>query len=327
MILHSLAGRRAVVVFLATTFTFSVPTAPAPGQAVRRKPASPRRTTLPDGPWDPAITEAFLDDAFAALSGERPSFGSADPTSRADADTGSTDPTDEGMRWSEVVSEGTLTDEVKDMAVRLTEACASPSTFAGGGFQLARRSFGSLAVAFGVIAASSDDLRWRADAPAARDLFARAGRSCSTGSQAAFTEAKARLDDLRTMLEGRSLPGPVMPLDRLRWSDLTDRTVLMQRLEEALAAARPAVASDREMPRQLERTVHAAELIALIGELIQRPDFEDHDDDAYRGHAASMRDAGRQLRAACREGDAAAARAAVGRIEKACVACHGDYRG
>ena len=56
------------------------------------------------------------------------------------------------------------------------------------------------------------------------------------------------------------------------------------------------------------------------------PDFEYHDDDSYRGYAAAMRDAAVEARAACEKKDYDAARTAVGKIEKSCDACHGDYR-
>ena len=72
--------------------------------------------------------------------------------------------------------------------------------------------------------------------------------------------------------------------------------------------------------------LHEVEMVALIGEAIQRPDHEYHDDDTYRGYAAEMRDAAVKARAAARRSDYAAARAAVGELKKSCDTCHGDYR-
>ena len=66
---------------------------------------------------------------------------------------------------------------------------------------------------------------------------------------------------------------------------------------------------------------------ATIGEVIQRPDFEYHDDDTYRGYASAMRDAAIQARDAAAKNDYDAARTAVGALKKSCDSCHGDYRG
>ena len=101
----------------------------------------------------------------------------------------------------------------------------------------------------------------------------------------------------------------------------------MKRLEEAQNAMRPAVASKSEFGVRLDELRHAAEIVAAIGEVIRQPDFEDHDDDSYLGHAAAMRDGAVEARAAVEKKDYDAARAAVGKIEKSCDACHGDYRG
>jgi len=101
----------------------------------------------------------------------------------------------------------------------------------------------------------------------------------------------------------------------------------MSRLEDAQAALRPAAASAADFKKQIDTALHAAEIVAVIGEVIQRRDFEYHDDDSYRGYSAEMRDAAAALRQACQENDYEAARAAAGRIEKSCNACHGDYRG
>ena len=77
----------------------------------------------------------------------------------------------------------------------------------------------------------------------------------------------------------------------------------------------------------MEKLLHEAELVATIGEAIQRPDYEYHDDDTYRGYAAAMRDAAIKARDAALKSDYDAARTAVGVLKKSCDSCHGDYRG
>jgi cytochrome c556 len=104
------------------------------------------------------------------------------------------------------------------------------------------------------------------------------------------------------------------------------RPALMNRLEAAEAGIGAAVASKADFDRQVDRLLHDAEMVAAIGEAIQQPDFEYHDDDSYRGYSAGMRDAALRIRDACLKKNYEAARSAASELKKSCDACHGDYR-
>ena len=302
-------------------------------QTLRRGKPQIRRAAAPTGSWDRSTEGTFFDDAFAMLVGPRPDFsGTATPGTAttgpggAGGQSGGSQKGD-GFRWSTLVSETTLTDEIKDMKDTVAAACATPSAFKGGGYDKARRGFSALALAFAVIAAYDEDVRWKKDATIARDLFARAGFNCKVGTDQSFAEAKARIGDLDRLLQGSSPEGRPEREDDFLWSQVAGRPALMSRLEDAQAALRPAAASAADFKKQIDTALHAAEIVAVIGEVIQRRDFEYHDDDSYRGYSTEMRDAAAALRQACQENDYEAARSAAGRIEKSCNACHGDYRG
>jgi hypothetical protein len=298
------------------------------GQASRRRPPDVPRSKPPGGTWDRVTADTFLPDAFSTLQGRRPTFGSgARRAVTPSPGGGPAEPTAPGdFKWSALVSEDTLTDEVKDAKAALVAACGKPTDFKGGGFEQARVRFSSLALAFGVIAAYDQDVRWKKDAAAARDLFARAGFNCKVGTDQSFAESKARLEDLEAMLDGSPPKAKPDRDEDFAWSQVAGRPALMNRLEEAQDAMRPAVASKADFGGAVDELRHAVEIVAVIGEVIQQPDFEYHDDDTYRGHAAAMRDAAADVREACDKKDYEAARAAAGRIEKACDACHGEYR-
>jgi hypothetical protein len=303
-------------------------------QAQRGKAKTIRRAASPAGRWDKVTQGTFADDAFALLVGSRPDYGAAKqivaaPTDGGGAATASAAASGAsgGMKWSSLISADTLTDEAKDMKDLLGTACAKLGDFKGGGFEEARCGYSSLAMLFGVIAAyDQPDVRWRKDAATARDLFARVGFNCKVGTDQSFAEAKARLDDLVGLLDGNSPePNPNVEPAEL-WSQMTGRPPLMTRLEMAQDAMRPAIASKADFDKLSDQLLHAAEIVAVIGEVIQQPDFEFHDDESYRGYAAGMRDAAVQVRDACLKGDYEAARAAAGKLEQSCDACHGDYR-
>jgi hypothetical protein len=308
-----------------------VSVAAADGQTPRPKPV---RRAPPPPAWDAAaVSGTFLENAFTGLQGERPDFAAASrgaggtPVGSGGAEAAPAGDGGTGFKWSALVSEETLTDEIKDMKAAIASAAARPTDFKGGGYDKARAAFSSLALAFGVIAAYDQDIRWKKDAATARDLFARAGFNCKTGTDQSFAESKARLADLEAMLDGGTPRGKPDRDEDFQWSQVAARPALMARLGSADAALAAAVASKGDFGRLIERVVHEAEMVAAISAAIQQKDFEFHDDDTYRGYAAAMRDAGVAARDAARKKDYDAARTAVGTLKKSCDACHGEYRG
>ena len=286
-----------------------------------------RRARPPAGDWDKATAGVFFADAFAELHGQRPDFRSA----RSDPAPEPTPPDEpgvaaDGFAWSALVSGATLVDEIKDMRDRVTPTVATPSTFKGGGYIDAQKAFSILALAFGVIAAHDDDVRWKKDAATARDLFARVGFNCKVGTDQSLKESKLRVDDLAALLDGNPPQGTPDREDDFRWSQVAGRPPLMTRLEEAEQAIGAALASSGEFTKQLGRVAHEAEIVAAIGQVIHQPDFEDHDDGSYRGYAVGLRDAASGLRKACQDKDYAAATAAAAALSKNCTDCHGEYR-
>jgi hypothetical protein len=283
--------------------------------------------------WDKASEQVFFADAFDTLEGERPDFAAlaaggrgaavaAGPVAaQPQAGAGS------GFKWSALVSPDTLADEIKDMKSRAAGAVASVSDFKGGGYDDARVAFSTIALAFAVIAEHDGDVRWKKDAEQARDLFARVGANCKVGTAQSFAEAKARVDDLGTLFDGSPIEATAERDGDFTWSQVAGRPALMVRLETADEVVAATTASKDEFTKQVEKLLHEAEIVAAIGEVIQRPDYEYHDDETYVGYAAAMREAAIRVRDAATKGDYDAARTAVGALKKSCDTCHGDYRG
>lgn len=289
-----------------------------------------RRAKPPATTWDRATLGPFRDDAFTELVGPRPDFAavaSRSPEGPDGAGGGDATAAPGGFRWSTLISEETLTDEVKDAKAVLAQAVASPSAFKGGGYDAAREGFSAVALAFGVIAAYDQPIRWHKEAAAVRDLFARVGFNCKVGTDQSFAEAKLRVADLGELLDGTP---PAARAERdgddFRWSRVAGRPALMARLDVADERLGAAIASSGGFEKAAEQLRHDAEIVAAIGEAIRQPDFEHHDDQAYVGHAAAMRDAAVRARDAARKKDYEAARSAIGDLKKSCDSCHGDFR-
>ncbi|MEX0669672.1 MAG: hypothetical protein WD060_04340 [Pirellulales bacterium] len=322
-----LAARRSLVVVVVIACAWAASGGGA--RAERGSGKAPRRATPPSTPWDKGTLGNFFDDAFATLKGQRPSFSAtrgvaANAAAAQPAAAGSAGGV--GFKWSTLISEETLTDEVKDMKAAVAGTAARPADFKGGGYDTAREAFSAIALAFGVIAAYDQDIRWKKDAVNARDLFARVGFNCKVGTDQSLAETKLRLADLEAMLDGGSPQGKADRDEDFSWHQVAGRPALMKRVGAAETGIGAAIASKGDFERELERLVHDAEIVAVIGEAIQQPDFEYHDDDSYRGYAATMRDAAVKIRDACRKKDYETARAAASELKKSCDACHGDYR-
>ena len=310
----------------------AAPPTPSPGppRAGRAGPREIRRAAPPAAVWDEPTAQIFAADAFAELVGTRPTVSTANqrlsPAAALQSE-GLTAAPAGGFLWSAVVSEETLTDEIKDMKGVVISAVANPSAFKGGGYDQAREAFSTVALAFGVIAAYDQDIRWKTEAETARDLFARVGFNCKVGTDQSFNEARLRSDDLKSLVEGGPPTSRAERDEDFRWSQVAGRPALMSRLESADATLSAATASKADFEKRLANLLHDAEIVAMIGEVIQQSDYEYHDDDTYRGHASAMRDAALKLREAVKKKDYDAARAAVGDLKKSCDVCHGGYRG
>jgi hypothetical protein len=235
------------------------------------------------------------------------------------------------IKWSALISEETLTNEIRSQLPRLAGVVGSPAVFKSGGNGGAREGFSVVALMFGVIAAYDQDVRWKKDSPVLRDLFARAGFICTAATNQSFSESKARVVDLESLLAGGSLFGIGADQDEdFRWSQVAALSQLVLRLEAAVNAisdAEVAVSKGnfRNRLKHLPKLLHEAEVVAVIGEVIQQPDFEYHDDDTYRGYASSMRDAAICARDAANKGDGDTVRAAVAELKKSCEALHVAY--
>jgi hypothetical protein len=298
--------------------------------AAEKDDRAPRiRARPPAMPWSRLVTEAFFEDAFATLDGPRPNFSErvAQPTTGGPGTRGPAQgQASGGFAWSTLISGETLVDEIKDRSSELAQGIATPASFKGGGYRECRTSLTAIATMFGVIADYDADVRWKDEAPGARDLFARSGFNCKAGSDQTYNEAKARSEDIASMIQGSRLDRePDGDGDRV-WSDVADRSPLMVRLEMAEKTLSAASSSAADFRSEAEEILHEAEVIAVITHVLQEAELDDYDDETYRGYASAMGEAAQGLREAVLQGQYEAGTAAIGRLKQSCDTCHGDYR-
>ena len=310
--------------------------------AAERLPAnSGKKRALPPK-WDQRTLDKFFSDARGTLEGDRPNFGtgSSVATSKTpggdsgasgnSAAGGAADPGPAAggeFAWSKLIASESLVDEIKSYQNVVKEDVKTPSDFKGDGFKKARRDFTFLAVAFGVVAEYDGDVRWKNQAAAAREMFARTGVNCKVATDGAYNDAKLRADDLGGLIRGETLPTPPNLETKTAWAKVANRPPLMNRLEMA-QQNRLAVwtANQADFSKNVDAIYREAQIVAMLAEVIQREGFEFTDDNSYKGFARDMQKQALDIAEGAKAKNFDQARLAAGNLAKACSNCHGSFR-
>lgn len=274
-----------------------------------------------------SVRDAFFPDAREKLVGPRPVRTAATASaSQAQGPVSSDAATAQGSGWSKLISPETLEDEIKSTALGLAGSIQTGAQFKGGGYKAVRVQFSVLATMFGIVADYDGQVRWQQQAPAIRNLLARAGFNCKVGTDAAYKEATLRKEDLESLVGGA--PVQLRPAEKeTKWKAVTDRPPLMQRLEQAQQHGLAVWTSNSaEFQKNQEKSLHEAEVIAALAKVIQQEGFEYADDETYLESARELLSQAHAAAEAARKSNYDAARQATGKIEKACSKCHEGFR-
>lgn len=292
-----------------------------------RKPAN--RAKLPS--FDAAkMDRVFFPDVFARLEGERPANPNVQvaqtPTATAGAPSGDDDAAGGSYAWSKIISAATIEDEVKAIKLAAEKNITTPQDFAGRGYKEVRRDFSVLALLFAIINEYDGDVRFKKDAAAARDMFARTASNAKAGNNNVYNEAKKRKDELLDIINGAAL-GEKAEAEENDWTKVADRSPLMQRLEAAQEKQLVKWTANAEaFSEDIEGVLREAEIIAAIAETLTREGMPEGDDESYAGFAKLMKRSALDVVAAAKSNNAEQARKAAGEISKACSDCHDSFR-
>lgn len=293
---------------------------------VQAAPPKMKRARPPQFPK--SVSDAFLPDASQTLVGPRPSAAAAKtaPKTPTQPTAGPAALPADGKSWSKLITAEAVEDEIKARQVLLAKAVQNATRFKAGENQQARTELGVLATMLAIVADYDGNIRWQRDAPALRDLVARAGFNCKVASDASFQEASSRADDLQTLVRGGSL-ALAAPPGAVSWPRVSDRSELMKRLEQAeQQGIAPAVASETAFKKNSDRLLHDAQIAAALADVISREGYEFADDETYLEHARGMRAQAILLRDATLQGNYEHARQAAGALGQSCTNCHEGYR-
>lgn len=298
--------------------------------AVGQTPTSRQRKPKPEK-FDDALLKIFFDDIREQVGEGQPGGSGQVVNNPGVANSGTTPTTTPGTgggsstKWSEIISAATLEDEVKATNLLLAEAVQNPGKFRSKNLD-ARRYYTVLASVFGVIGQFDGDVRFKEQAPGLREQMAKAGVNCKVASSAAFQEAKRGHQDLEDLVRGSQIAVEEAPVD-FKFFELSDRPVLMQRMEESYQRKlKPFTASKGDFMANSEEVLHEAEMLCLLAKIIQQEGYEYAEDAGYLQHAVQIEDACKAIRDAVKQMNYDAASKAVGDVDKACSNCHSDWR-
>ncbi|MEL7267930.1 MAG: cytochrome c, partial [Planctomycetota bacterium] len=228
--------------------------------------------------------------------------------------------------WKTLISGQSLEDEIKRMRLQYTKYVANPGEFKGGGYQDASRELSIFGALFGIIGEYDGDVRWKKDAPLARDIFAQSSIDVEKASQTAFATAQRRAQDLTDLTSGSGIASNEKP-EELDWSDDADRAYLMEYLEFLLnQQLKPNSNNAAAVKANKAGLLRNAELVAAIGHLLVQEEMDDYDDEDYAAYSELMKTAALEIVSALERDDADGIRKAVGKVDQSCSKCHEDFR-
>ena len=312
-----------IAIFLAGVFTVSVF-----AQKERSKIKRAKRPTFSADDKDSYFKNIFKD----GLVGPRPKNLAASPKSSASGSSGGGDSTSsnesaESYAWSSIISATAIEDEVKSIKIKLEEPLKSQTKFNGGGFKQSRLNYSMLAMLFAIISEYDGDVRFKKFAHGARDAFARCAANSSTSTPQSFKQAKERKLDLQEILSGGKVDFGNKAEPKTDWSNVCDRTPLMQRLEtSAFERLKPFTSSATEFSSNIDEIEQEANIVAAIAEVLSREGMEDSIEEDYTVHAVKMKEGALAILKAIENDDHEAASKAVGVITLSCDSCHEDWQ-
>ncbi len=307
-------------------FAFTLTSGIAQEKSVpKRQVERAKRPIFSERDWD----GIYFEDLFQqGLVGPRPeNFGKSPTAPKAVAPLAETEKGDNGAAssgWSMLISSQTIEDEVKKSHLELDALITTSQKFKTENDKV-RESFSFLATLFAIIAEYDDNVRWKEDAPSARDAFAQAAANAQTSSDEAFASARTQRDQLAELIRGGKLAGGNS--GEMNWTHWTDRIALMKRLDTSFEQRlKPWTSSMGDLNGHAEEVLHEANIVAAIGQVLIQTGLDEADDEEYAKFAQEMSAAAIELQSALQANQFDAASSAVNRLGKACNDCHEAYR-
>lgn len=320
--------------FLRSLYVFAAFVVCTLAWAQTKQPKVVRRAQPPK--FDRPDSTYFADAFKEALAGERPanlSQASAVVANPSGSNTGGSTTAAAGpggvagSGWAAIISPTTLEDTIKSLKLQIDTGVTTPSDFAGKGYKAARRDFSVMAMTFGIIGEYEGEVRWKKDAPVARDAFAQTAANAKVGTTGVYNEAKKRKEELQDLIGGSNPFEGKSAEAKASWAAVCNRTPLMQHLELIWEPKLKPFLSDKgQFTANMAKISQDAEIFAAIGAVLAKEGMEDSDASEYKAFCDRLKNAATEIVEACKTKDFDKASKAATEISKSCLECHENYR-
>ena len=277
---------------------------------------------------DREIEEAFFPSLEEALGGAEPDLASLRKMMKAATAVKVAPETlskaENTSAWARLISATTIEDEVKNLRLHFESLVASPGVFRKESDSI-RIDLSALATLFAVITEYSDEVRWKKDAAAARDLLARTAVNARAASPQVFNEAKTRKADLQDLVSGAGLSDRKAELKN-DWSKIAGHGLLMAYSERLVEKIEEDTRSVDSTKSQLDEIKRRAELLAMLGRVFTQDGMDFAGDEEYDEFSRKLTDLATQTVSAIARDDPEAVQKNAGMIRTRCDACHEVYR-
>jgi hypothetical protein len=290
---------------------------------------------VPPKVFDKRVEDAFLKDVVKQHGEGTINDVLSGRAAVTTVDGGTTTTTGNGnpsSGWSKLISAETLENEIKS-TINLVGPNVESKAKWNTKHRAVRNYYSTMAMCFGVIAQYDGAVKFQKDAVAIRDNLAKSAANSKVNDERAMIEAKKLLAELLELRGGGNVnlaPGGdgVKPYGVSEVSEVMKRMQISTKPEgvdgkglEFWISAAPAFKAAKS------DVIHEAELLGMMAKVLQdKVTFDQANDDNFAKFAKEVEDASAEIVSAAKSDNYDAARAASGKITKACTGCHGAFR-
>ena len=266
--------------------------------------------------------------ASPATTGDAaPQVAKTDPETKSSADAekpapaSGAAPSGGSGEWPSLISGEALADEAKAIKNSLTQNLQDVGRY-NSKWKDVKTDASSLAALAGVAIEHPEAPSWKTNAKYIRDAASQIASESKANGDKFYTPAKKAYDRLDALLSGSKPPDVEEAADKVKFSEVANRYSLMKRLERTRDWMKSEINSEAAFKKESVKLSREASVLALLGKVIQTPDYPDADADEYRNYAETLVKSGVEIQEAVKNNEYKAFTESLDRTMKACVQCH-----
>jgi hypothetical protein len=230
-----------------------------------------------------------------------------------------------GSDWTALISGELLADEAKAIKNSLTQNLQDVGRY-NSKWKDVKYDSAELAALAGVAIEHPEAPSWKANAKYVRDAASQIAAESKANGEKFYTPAKKAYDRLEALLSGSKPPDVEEAADKVKFSEVANRYGLMKRMERARDWLKSEINSEAALKKESTRVNREAAVLAILGKVIETPDYPDADDEEYRKFAQIVSQSGVEIQESVKNQDFKAFAGVLDRCAKACNDCHLQFK-